>query len=56
MKIKKIFGKNAIIFMWTTGPFLGKAIELGESWGFEYVTMFLNWFKDSKKCLGFNIY
>mmetsp|Transcript_11021 Transcript_11021/g.13033 ORF Transcript_11021/g.13033 Transcript_11021/m.13033 type:complete len:157 (-) Transcript_11021:33-503(-) len=33
------------LFMWATGPFIGKAIELGIAWGFKYKTVFIVWDK-----------
>lgn len=36
---------DCILFMWTTGPQMANAIELGESWGFEYKTIAFVWDK-----------
>jgi N6-adenosine-specific RNA methylase IME4 len=37
--------ENAVILMWATNPKLKEAIELLESWGFEYKTNMV-WIKD----------
>jgi N6-adenosine-specific RNA methylase IME4 len=38
--------------MWTTGPFLQKAIKLMESWGFKFCGVFIYWVKNGKNCMG----
>ena len=38
--------------MWVTAPFVDKGVELGKAWGFQFNTVFINWIKDSKQCLG----
>jgi N6-adenosine-specific RNA methylase IME4 len=45
LKVNEISDDDCILFLWTTGPHLGNAIELMESWGFRYVTMFFVWVK-----------
>ena len=45
LKINEIADKNCILFMWTTGPKLNKAFEVGEKWGFEYSTIGFVWEK-----------
>lgn len=37
--------KDALLFMWTSSPHLKQAIELGEAWGFEYITIGFVWDK-----------
>lgn len=36
---------DSLLFMWTTGPQMANAIELGEAWGFEYKTVAFVWDK-----------
>lgn len=45
LNVKSIADDDCILFMWTTGPQLSNAIELGESWGFEYKTVAFVWDK-----------
>jgi N6-adenosine-specific RNA methylase IME4 len=45
LDIKKIAGKNCILMMWSTGSQLKNSLELVESWGFTYKTMFMVWVK-----------
>jgi len=45
LDIKSISDDNCILFMWTTGPQMANAIELGEFWGFEYKTVAFVWDK-----------
>jgi len=44
-KLKIPTTENAVIFMWATNPKLNEALELLESWGFEYKTNMV-WIKD----------
>lgn len=43
--LSKISAPDCLLFMWTTGPQLANAIELGESWGFEFKTIAFIWDK-----------
>lgn len=45
LNILSIAEDDCILFMWTTGPQMANAIELGESWGFEYKTIAFVWDK-----------
>jgi N6-adenosine-specific RNA methylase IME4 len=36
---------DCLLFMWTTGPQLSNAVELGQAWGFEYKTIAFVWDK-----------
>lgn len=45
LDVYSITSENCLLFMWTTGPQLAKAIELGTAWGFEYKTMAFVWNK-----------
>ena len=45
LNVSSIADTDCILFMWTTGPQLGNAVELGETWGFEYKTVAFVWDK-----------
>lgn len=45
LPIHDIAEKNCALLLWSTGPFLGQAINLIDAWGFKYVTMFAVWRK-----------
>ena len=46
MKLIKIpMDNNCVLFMWTTGPNVNMAIELGEAWGFQYKQVAFVWDK-----------
>lgn len=45
MPLSQISNDDCILFMWATNPHLAQAIELGESWGFEYKTVAFVWDK-----------
>lgn len=45
LDIQSISAEDCILFLWTTGPQLANAVELGESWGFEYKTVAFVWDK-----------
>ena len=45
LDVISISSDNCLLFMWTTGPQLAKAIELGIAWNFEYKTMAFVWDK-----------
>lgn len=45
LDIQSIAEDDALIFMWTTNPHLSQAIDLGESWGFDYKTVAFVWNK-----------
>ena len=44
---------DAQLYLWTSGPLLRDAIELGEAWGFRYVTLAFVWDK-RKTTLGYH--
>lgn len=37
--------ENCVLFMWTTGPKLDWALELGQAWGFQYSQVAFVWDK-----------
>lgn len=45
LEVHLISNDNSLLFMWTTGPHLSNAIEVGKSWGFEYKTIAFVWDK-----------
>jgi len=45
LNVKSIAADDSLLFMWTTGPQLAYAIELGQAWGFEYKTIAFVWDK-----------
>lgn len=45
LNISSIAADDCILFMWTTGPQMSNAIELGVAWGFEYKTIAFVWDK-----------
>lgn len=45
LQVPAISADNCLLFMWATNPHLAQAIELGESWGFEYKTVAFIWDK-----------
>ncbi len=45
LNVASIAADDCLLFMWSTGPQMANAIELGEAWGFEYKTMAFVWDK-----------
>ena len=45
LDVNSIAADDCILFLWTTGPQLANAVELGENWGFEYKTVAFVWDK-----------
>ena len=45
LDISSISEDNSLLFMWSTNPHLAQAIDLGQSWGFEYKTVAFIWDK-----------
>ena len=45
LSVASIAEDDALLFMWTTGPQLANAIELGTAWGFDYKTVGFVWDK-----------
>lgn len=43
--IYEIAKDDCLLFLWATNPHLAQAIELGQSWGFEYKTVAFVWDK-----------
>ncbi|MCL2116859.1 MAG: MT-A70 family methyltransferase [Planctomycetaceae bacterium] len=45
LDVNTIAANDSLLFMWTTGPQLSYAVELGQAWGFEYKTIAFVWDK-----------
>lgn len=45
LDVASIATDDCLLFMWTTGPQMSNAIELGTAWGFEYKTIAFVWDK-----------
>ena len=45
LDVSSIAAEDCLLFMWTTGPQLAYAVELGQAWGFEYKTIAFVWDK-----------
>lgn len=45
LDVASIASDDSLLFMWTTGPQLANAIELGKAWGFDYKTVAFVWNK-----------
>jgi N6-adenosine-specific RNA methylase IME4 len=52
LPIKEIATKDAVLFLWTTVPFLHDAFHVMDAWGFKYKTM-LTWRKIMSQGMGF---
>lgn len=51
LPIKNICEKNCILFLWATYPMLPEALEVINSWGFNYKSIGFQWIKLNKKAL-----
>lgn len=45
LPIPEMCADNCILFMWSTGPMLEKALQVGKAWGFTYRQMAFVWDK-----------
>lgn len=45
LEVKALAAKDCLLFMWTTGPQMGNALQLMKSWGFRYSTVAFVWNK-----------
>jgi len=48
LDVASIAEDNSLLCLWATWPNLKTAIEVGEAWGFKYVTGLFNWIKTYK--------
>ena len=46
LPVPEVAAANCLLWMWTTGPKLDQALELGAAWGFQYRTVGFVWVKD----------
>lgn len=47
LPVNKITDKDCLLFMWTTGPKLNIAFDIGDAWGFNYSTVGFVWEKEA---------
>lgn len=45
LDVERFAADDCMLFMWTTGPMLKQAVELGEAWGFRFITVAFVWDK-----------
>src|SRR3990167_4851428 len=43
LSVSSISDKNCLLFLWVVSPHLKRCIEVGESWGFKYITIAFVW-------------
>ena len=43
LEVEKICDKNCLLFLWSVSAELKRCIEVGESWGFKYITVAFVW-------------
>lgn len=48
LPVKNITADDCALFLWCTGPFLNKADQVMNAWGFTYKTVYTNWVKTTK--------
>lgn len=48
LPVADLADKNAVLFLWATMPNLQEALEVIQSWGFEYKTCAFTWVKQNK--------
>ena len=53
LPVADIAAKNCVLLMWTTDPFLEKALSVIKCWGFIYKTVGFVWAKTNRKSMGF---
>jgi len=49
LPVRKLIDDPGVLFMWTTGPKLGEAIDLLRAWGFYYRCIGYVWIKTTKE-------
>lgn len=45
LDVSSVSARDCVLFLWVPWPLLKQGIELGEHWGFRYVTMAFDWMK-----------
>lgn len=53
--VRDMCADECVLYMWTTGPNLDMAIELGRRWGFEYKQVAFVWDKVNPVCGNYTI-
>jgi N6-adenosine-specific RNA methylase IME4 len=48
LNVPSISEDNSVLFLWATSPLLPQAINVVQSWGFEYKTVAFTWIKKNK--------
>lgn len=52
LPIQRVCAKDCVLFMWTSGPYMDFAIQLGKHWGFRFSTISHTWVKPTRKTIG----
>jgi len=52
LPIENIVDENAVLFLWTTGPFIEQASQVINAWGFKYKTVGFVWVKTTQLSKG----
>jgi len=52
LPIKEISDVDCVLFLWATYPMLKEALQLIESWGFQYKSIAFQWVKKNKSGIG----
>jgi site-specific DNA-methyltransferase (adenine-specific) len=45
LPVGRVAAEDSVLFLWTTGPFLGEALKVIDAWGFKYKTIGFAWVK-----------
>lgn len=49
LPVREIVAKDAILFLWVTGPLLERGFQVIRAWGFEYKTIGFTWAKLTRR-------
>lgn len=52
LNVPQIAADNCVLFLWATFPQLPEALQVIQSWGFQYKTVAFVWLKQNKKSKG----
>ena len=52
LPVGRIAARDSVLLMWTTGPFLDRAVGVIEAWGFRYKTIAFTWVKTTRSGTG----
>ena len=53
LPVKDIATDNCALFLWTTYPMIGNALNIINAWGFTYKSLAFQWVKTNRSGLGF---